>query len=188
MFLPFVRGGQESVRVILRCEAKETLADARPQARKNRRRIRWNTVRIFSGRERRRCQQIVCRSKRRLRSHMTGPETRLWSRLRARQLQGLKFRRQHGIGPYIVDFYCPEQSLVIEVDGDSHADADQIVRDQLRDKYFQSLGLRVIRYFNDDIVKNLAGVLEDLAEKLASGRPPLAPPYEGGVKKLTAEG
>ena len=107
--------------------------------------------------------------KRRLRSNMTGPETRLWSRLRARQLQGLKFRRQHGIGPYIVDFYCPEQSLVIEIDGDSHADADQIVRDQLRDRYFQSLGLRVIRYFNDDIVKNVVGVLEDLAEKLASG-------------------
>ena len=107
--------------------------------------------------------------KRRLRSNMTGPETRRWSRLRARQLQGLKFRRQHGIGPYIVDFYCPEQSLVSEVDGDSHADADQIVRDQLRDAYFQSLGLRVLRYFNDDIMKNLAGVLEDLAEKLASG-------------------
>ena len=62
--------------------------------------------------------------KRRLRSNMTGPETRQWSRLRARQLQGLKFRRQHGIGPYIADFYCPEQFLVIEVDGDSHADAD----------------------------------------------------------------
>ena len=106
--------------------------------------------------------------KRQLRSNMTGPETRLWSRLRARQLQGLKFRRQHGIGPYIVDFYCPERSLVIEVDGDSHADTDQIVKDQLRDTYFRSLGLRVIRYFNDDIVKNLAGVLEDLVEKLAS--------------------
>jgi len=107
--------------------------------------------------------------KRRLRSDMTGPETRLWSRLRARQLQGLKFRRQHGIGPYIVDFYCPEQSLVIEVDGDSHADVDQMLKDQLRDRYFQSLVLRVIRYFNDDIVKNLDGVLEDLAEKLSSG-------------------
>ena len=106
---------------------------------------------------------------RRFRSNMTGQETRLWSRLRARQLQGLKFRRQHGIGPYIVDFYCPEQSLVIEVDGDSHADADQIVKDQLRDRYFQSLGLRVIRYINDDILKNLDGVLEDLAERLSSG-------------------
>ena len=107
--------------------------------------------------------------KRRLRSNMTGPETRLWSRLRARQLQGLKFRRQHGIGPYIVDFYCSEQSLVIEVDGDSHADPDQMLKDQLRDTYLQSLGLRVIRYCNDDIVKNLDGVLEDLAERLSSG-------------------
>ena len=54
---------KESVRVILRCEAKETLVDERRKARKNRRRIRWNTLRIFSGRERRRCQQIVCRSR-----------------------------------------------------------------------------------------------------------------------------
>ena len=106
--------------------------------------------------------------KRRLRSNMTGPEARLWSRLRARQLQGLKFRRQHGIGPYIVDFYCPEQSLVIEVDGDSHADADQVVKDKQRETYLQSLGLRVIRYINDDIVKNLDGVMEDLAERLSS--------------------
>jgi len=68
-----------------------------------------------------------------------------------------------------VDFYCPEQSLVIEVDGDSHAGADQILKDQLRDRYFQSLGLHVIRYINDDIVKNLDGVLENLAERLSSG-------------------
>jgi very-short-patch-repair endonuclease len=100
---------------------------------------------------------------------MTAPEARLWSRLKARQLQGLKFRRQHGIGPYIVDFYCPEQSLVIEVDGDSHADADQIVKDRQREKYLRSRSLRVIRYINDDIVKNLDGVLEDLAGKVSSG-------------------
>ena len=107
--------------------------------------------------------------KRRLRSTMTGPETRLWSKLKARQFQGLKFRRQHGIGPYIVDFYCPEQSLVIEVDGDSHADADQIVKDGQRERYLQSLGLHVIRYCNDDIMKNLDGVLEDLSGKISSG-------------------
>lgn len=107
--------------------------------------------------------------KRRLRSNMTGPETRLWFRLRARQFQGLKFRRQHGIGPYIVDFYCPEQSLVIEVDGDSHAGAEQIVQDREREKYLQSRGLRVIRYINDDVVKNLDGVLEDLSAKVSSG-------------------
>ncbi len=113
--------------------------------------------------------------KRRLRSNMTGPEARLWSRLRARQFQGLKFRRQHGIGPYIVDFYCPEQSLVIEVDGDSHAGAEQIMKDKQREQYLRSRGLRVIRYINDDVVKNLDGVLEDLSAKVSLGSPPPNP-------------
>ena len=125
--------------------------------------------------------------KRRLRSNMTGPEARLWSRLRARQLQGLKFRRQHGIGPYIVDFYCPEQSLVIEVDGDSHADADQVVKDKQREQYLQSLGLRVIRYINDDIVKNLDGVLEDLAERISSRSTSPRPSLPRRGKELKAD-
>ncbi len=73
--------------------------------------------------------------KRHLRSEMTNAETRLWSKLRAKQFQGLKFRRQHGIGPYIVDFYCPERSLVIEVDGDSHAAECQVIRDKRREAY-----------------------------------------------------
>lgn len=107
--------------------------------------------------------------KRRLRSDITGPEMRLWSKLRARQLKEVKFRRQHGIGPYIVDFYCPEQSLVIEVDGDSHADPEQIEKDQRRDRYLQFIGLRVVRYRNDDIMNNLEGVLEDLQTRAASG-------------------
>ena len=125
--------------------------------------------------------------KRRLRSNMTGPEARLWSRLRARQLQGLKFRRQHGIGPYIVDFYCPEQSLVIEVDGDSHADADQVVKDKQREQYLQSLGLRVIRYINDDIVKNLGGILEDLAERISSRSTSPRPSLPRRGKELKAD-
>jgi very-short-patch-repair endonuclease len=68
-----------------------------------------------------------------------------------------------------VDFYCPEQSLVVEVDGDSHADAEQIQRDQRRDRYLQSIGLRVVRYRNDDIMKNLDGILEDLQTRVSSG-------------------
>jgi very-short-patch-repair endonuclease len=100
---------------------------------------------------------------------MTGAEVRLWSKLRMKQFQDLKFRRQHGIGPYIVDFYCPERSLVIEVDGDSHADANQIQKDRQRENYLQSLGLQVIRCQNDDIMKNLVGVLEDLSKRVSSG-------------------
>jgi very-short-patch-repair endonuclease len=82
---------------------------------------------------------------------------------------GIEFRRQHGIGPYIVDFYCPERSLVIELDGDSHADAEQIQKDQRRDRYLQSINLRAVRYRNDDIMKNLDGVLEDLQKRVSSG-------------------
>jgi|SRR3990172_9803713 len=93
--------------------------------------------------------------KRQLRSDMTGAEKRLWSRLRMKQLHGLKFRRQHGIGPYIVDFYCPERSIVIEVDGDTHGDENQVMKDRQRETYLQSLGLQVIRYVNDDILHNL---------------------------------
>ena len=93
--------------------------------------------------------------KRQLRSDMTGAEKRLWSRLRMKQLHGLKFRRQHGIGPYIVDFYCPERSIVIEVDGDTHGDDIQVKKDRQKEAYLQSLGLQVIRYVNDDILHNL---------------------------------
>ena len=106
--------------------------------------------------------------RRRLRSDMTGPEKRLWTRLRARQVNGLKFRRQHGIGPYIVDFYCPERSLVVEVDGDSHADTKQLNKDRERDDYLRSIGLRVVRYSNSDITNNLDGVLEDLQTRVRS--------------------
>lgn len=100
---------------------------------------------------------------------MTAAEARLWLRLRAKQLQGLKFRRQHGIGPYIVDFYCPERSLVIEVDGDAHAEEKQVTKDRQREKYLRSLGLQVIRYVNDDILNNVDGVLENLSEILSTG-------------------
>ena len=98
---------------------------------------------------------------------LTATELLLWSRLRAKQFEGLKFRRQHGVGPYIVDFYCPERRIVIEVDGDTHAEADQVVRDKERDLYLASLGLEVVRYTNGDVVDNLEGVLLDLGKRLA---------------------
>ena len=104
--------------------------------------------------------------KRWLRAEMTPAERQLWARLRAKQFRTLTFRRQHGIGPYIVDFYCSKRSLVVEVDGDSHGNEDQIIKDTEREAYLQSLGLQVIRYTNDEVVSNLEGVLEDLSAKL----------------------
>ena len=109
-------------------------------------------------------------TRQRLRQQMPAPEQQLWRRIRACQI-GEKFRRQHGIGPYIVDFYCPALALVIEVDGDSHFIDDQaIARDRKRQEYLTGLGLRVIRYTNRDIRENLEGVLQDLQEKMQALR------------------
>lgn len=125
--------------------------------------------------------------KRRLRSDMTAAEQRLWARLRLRQFYGLKFRRQHGIGPYIVDFYCPERAVVIEVDGETHAGGDQPGRDQERDAYLQSLGLTVLRYWNDEVVQNLDGVLEDVSRRVVTDSTSPSPHYEGGdMRKMGA--
>lgn len=97
---------------------------------------------------------------------MTPAENKLWLKLRLKQLNGCKFRRQHGIGPYIVDFYCPEKELIIEVDGDIHVWGDQIKKDHVKEKYLKDLGLKVLRYRNDDILSNLENVMDDLYEKL----------------------
>lgn len=104
-----------------------------------------------------------------LRSEMTRAENRLWLQLRSKQFHSLKFRRQHGIGPYIVDFYCPEKAMVIEVDGDVHGLEEQVLKDRNREQELQSLGVQVIRYTNDDVLNNVEGVLEDLGHRLLSG-------------------
>ncbi|MBI2341552.1 MAG: endonuclease domain-containing protein [Deltaproteobacteria bacterium] len=100
--------------------------------------------------------------KKKLRSEMTHAESKLWFKLKTKQFKGLKFRRQHGIGPYIVDFYCPERKLVIEIDGDVHANEKQIVKDKIREDYLATLGVKILRYNNNDILKNINIVLEDL--------------------------
>jgi very-short-patch-repair endonuclease len=93
-----------------------------------------------------------------LRSAMPAPEQYLWQQLRNKQL-GVRFRRQQGIGRYIVDFYCPERALVIEVDGDSHYTDDAQEYDRIRDEFMASLGLSLLRFSNADIMKNIEGVL-----------------------------
>jgi len=97
---------------------------------------------------------------------MTTPERRIWNRLRSKQCHDYKFRRQHGIGPYIVDFFCPEKKVAIEIDGDTHCEEDQEVKDKIRDKYLTSLGVRTIRYTNREIMTNLNGVIEDLEMRI----------------------
>jgi very-short-patch-repair endonuclease len=77
-----------------------------------------------------------------------------------------EFRRQHPIGPYVVDFGCLDTKLVIEVDGGGHTEPDQVEYDPARDEYLTSRGFRIRRYFNNDILKNLDGVVKDVLEAL----------------------
>jgi very-short-patch-repair endonuclease len=97
--------------------------------------------------------------RRNLRSSPTPAEAVLWKHLQSRQLEGRKFRRQHSIGRYILDFYCPEANLAIELDGAAHDCARAAADDHLRDEFLSSLGIRVLRYENRDVMENLEGVL-----------------------------
>ena len=102
-----------------------------------------------------------------LRSNMTEPEKKLWQILRGKQM-GVKFRRQHGIGHYIADFYCPELKLVIEVDGDSHNSADAQAYDAIRHDFMASLGITTLRFTNDEVMNNLDGVHQHLTQYLST--------------------
>lgn len=104
--------------------------------------------------------------RRKLRNEMPKAEVVLWSFLKGKQ-RGYKFRRQHSIGPYIVDFYCPARRLVIEVDGESHIIESQKVKDRLREGYFKAHGITCVRYLNTDVLENIQGVVESLDTLLA---------------------
>ena len=96
---------------------------------------------------------------RRLRKRQTGSEARLWQALRNRQLDGLKFLRQHPVGSSVVDFYCHEKRLVVEVDGGIHKDRDVHERDQLRQELIEQHGLQVLRCSAADVEEDLEAVL-----------------------------
>jgi very-short-patch-repair endonuclease len=97
---------------------------------------------------------------RKLRSDMTDAEKFLWSSLRSKQLKGYQFYRQRIIGDYIVDFYCPKASLIIELDGGQHYTEEGIKKDFERDNYLRGQGYKVIRFSDRDVFENLNGVIE----------------------------
>ncbi len=97
----------------------------------------------------------------------TPAESRLWHALRGRRLCGLKFRRQHSIERFIVDFYCADPPLIIEVDGPIHDYTPD--EDAIRQEFLKSLGYRVIRFTNDDVLHNLDAVLQAIACSVQTG-------------------
>ena len=94
-----------------------------------------------------------------LRRNATRAEQLLWSALRGRRTDGTRFRRQHSVGPYVLDFYCPRARLAIELDGSSHDNDAVQRRDAVRDRYLEACKIRVVRILNDEVERNLEGVV-----------------------------
>jgi len=104
--------------------------------------------------------------RKRLRNNLAAPEIIMWSRLKGKQLEGYKFRRQESIGRYVVDFYCPVVHLIVEIDGDSHFTMEAQNYDRHREMYFESLGLHMLRFTNKEVTSNLHGVLNRLLQEV----------------------
>jgi len=105
--------------------------------------------------------------RRRLRKDATDAERKLWSILRNGQMAGLKFFRQYSIGPYVLDFYCPEQRVAIEVDGGQHAYIRAQQCDARRDRYLRDLEIRVIRFWNNDVLRNIEAIAQKIGEEVS---------------------
>jgi very-short-patch-repair endonuclease len=104
---------------------------------------------------------------RRLRQDQTEIEARMWSRLRNRQLDGFKFRRQFPIEGYIADFVCIDAKLIVELDGSQHA--EQLEYDAERTKALEAAGFDVLRFWNGDVIESIEGVLETVRRRLRAG-------------------
>jgi very-short-patch-repair endonuclease len=98
-----------------------------------------------------------------LRNNATDAERRLWQHLSRRQLESFKFSRQIPVGPFVCDFVCREKKLIVEVDGGQHA---EISRDAARTAFLKAQGYRVIRFWNNDVLGNMDGVLQTIAAHL----------------------
>ena len=107
-------------------------------------------------------------TRRRLRKDATDAERKLWALLRNRQMDGLKFIRQYSVGSYVLDFYCPEKRLALEIDGGQHGDVDSQRHDAQRDSYLKGLGIHVVRFWNNDVLRNTEGVVQRIREEIGA--------------------
>jgi len=121
----------------------------------------------------------IGKNARSLRKNPTDAEKRLWWHLRSKQLAGYKFRRQQPIDHYIVDFVSFDHRLIIELDGGQHA--DQQKNDTVRTLYLEKFGFRILRFWNNEVLKNTEGVLETILTSLCP--PTLTLPRKGGGKR-----
>jgi very-short-patch-repair endonuclease len=121
------------------------------------------------------------KSARRLRHKQTDAERLLWFRLRDRRLAGWKFKRQVPIDRFIVDFFCADAKLVLEIDGGQHD--QQRAQDENRTAVLESMGYLVLRFWNNDVIQNLDGVLEEILATIDQGCPPHPNPLPKGERE-----
>jgi very-short-patch-repair endonuclease len=126
-------------------------------------------------------------NRKRLRNNLTPAEAALWNLIKSKQLEGRKFRRQQSIGNYILDFYCPEEKLAIELDGEDHYWDEGIRRDKIKTAYIESHGIVIVRFENKLVFKDPEFVLKTIKNKFRSTTPHSsrfaelgAPPILGG--------
>jgi adenine-specific DNA-methyltransferase len=123
-------------------------------------------------------QKMVNLRAKHLRKNMTEAEKWLWEKLRSRELEGFKFRRQRPIGPFIVDFVCLKNRLVVEVDGGQHAEA--VEEDQIRSEFLAKEGYKVLRFWNHEILQNGEAVLTAIHHNLRQREPSPPPSLASG--------
>lgn len=137
--------------------------------------------------------RFAARAAKTLRTSMTDAERKLWSRLRNRHLLGFKFVRQQPVGPYIADFACRDADLIVELDGGQHAES---ITDGQRSEVLMAHGYAVIRFWNNDVLNNIDGVLLNIAQHLEKApspglrfaKPDLSPQGRGeGVPAISEE-
>ena len=104
--------------------------------------------------------------RRELRQNQTETEKIMWEKLRDRRFLNFKFRRQYGIGNYIADFYCSSLKLVIELDGGQHFTEEGLEYDKVREEFMKSLGIKTLRFNNNDVWNNIEGILEEIMNNL----------------------
>jgi very-short-patch-repair endonuclease len=110
--------------------------------------------------------QYVVKLARKLRQNLTIPEKLLWEKLRNKQLRGFRFRCQHPVYRYVLDFYCHEVMLAIEIDGDVHKEHKEY--DEYRDELLQNIGIRTLRFKNEEIISNIEVVINTISSILES--------------------
>ena len=112
--------------------------------------------------------KILLERRRTLRKNPTEEERIVWQKLNRNQIGNLRFFRQYSLGPYILDFYCPKKSLAIEIDGPSHSTTDAQIYDDERSRYLESLGVRIIRFKNEAVIRNVDLVIIKISRVVAS--------------------